>query len=97
MHSTTEMTHAGATAHFDVSYLTKLGPKGAALSTAILQNCERDYTTLQQAVGGITPQRLPFIAQITSDNTGASHSSCMGTDISVGGKSAANADFIRCL
>ena len=45
MHRTIKMTHAGATAHFDVSYLTSLGQKGAALATAILQNCERDYTT----------------------------------------------------
>ena len=97
MHRTAKMTHAGATAHFDVSYLTSLGQKGAALGTAILQDCERDYTTLQQAFGGITPQRLPFVVQITSDSTGASHSSCMGTDISVGGKSAANVDFIRSL
>jgi hypothetical protein len=97
MHRIAKMTHAGGTAHFDVSYLTSLGQKGAALAAAILQDCERDYTTLQQAFGGITPQRLPFVVQITSDSTGASHSSCMGTDISVGGKSAANVDFIRSL
>ena len=97
MHAAAKMTHAGATAHFDVSYLTRLGKKGAALAAAILQNCERDYTTLQQAFGGITPQGLPMVVQITADNTGASHSSCMGTDISVGGKSAANVDFIRSL
>ena len=78
MHHSTKMTHAGATAHFDVSYLTSLGQKGAALASAVLQNCERDYTTLQQDFGGITPGRLPFVVQITSDNTGASHSSCMG-------------------
>jgi hypothetical protein len=97
MHPTNAMTQAGATAHFDVSYLTKLGQKGATLAAAILQNCERDFMTLQQTFGGITPQRLPFAVQITSDNTGASHSSCMGTDISVGGQSAANVDFIRSL
>ncbi len=97
MHRTAKMTHAGATAHFDVSYLTSLGKNGAALANAILQNCERDFTTLQQAFGGIIPQRLPFVVQITSDNSGASHSSCMGTDISVGGKSAADVDFIRSL
>jgi len=95
--SNTKVTHAGTTAHFDVSYLTRLGHKGAALATAILQNCEPDYSTLQQVFGGITPQRLPFVVQITSDNTGTSHSSCMGTDVSVGGKSAANVDFIRSL
>ncbi len=97
MHLATKMTQAGNTAHFGVSYLTKLGQKGADLAQAILQNCERDYTTLQQVFGGITPQRLPFVVQITSDSTGASHSSCMGTDISVGGKSDGNTDFIRSL
>jgi len=97
MHAATKLTHAGATAHFDVWYLKRLGQKGAALAAAILQNCERDYTTLEQAFGGITPHRLPFVVQITSDSTGASHSSCMGTDVSVGGKSATNVDFIRSL
>jgi len=50
MHLRTKMTHAGATAHFDVSYLTSLGKKGAALAGAILQDCERDFATLQQGV-----------------------------------------------
>jgi hypothetical protein len=92
-----KITHAGKTAHFDVSYLTKLGQKGASLAQAILQNCERDYAFLQQVFGGITPHRLPFVVQITSDNSGASHSSCLGTDISVGGKSGGAVDFIRSL
>jgi hypothetical protein len=97
MHHKSKETHAGNTPHFDVSYLTTLGQRGADLAQAILQNCERDYTTLQQVFGALTPQRLPFVVQITSDNTGASHSSCMGTDIAVGGKSDGNVDFIRSL
>jgi len=97
MHHSNKMTHAGNTANFNVSYLTSLGQKGADLANAILQNCERDYATLKQIFGGITPQRLPFVVQITSDSTGASHSSCLGTDISVGGKSDGNVDFIRSL
>jgi hypothetical protein len=91
------VTHAGKTAHFDVSYLTRLGKKGADLAQAILQNCERDYATLQQAFGGLTPARLPFVVQVTAGSTGASHSSCLGTDISVGGSSGSNVDFIRSL
>src|SRR5262249_31027639 len=55
--------------------------KGAALAQAILQNCERDYTTLQQVFGGLTPQRMPFVVQVNSGATGASHSRCIGTDI----------------
>ncbi len=97
MHQKSSVTHAGKTTHFDVSYLAKLGQHGADLAQAILQNCERDYTTLQQVFSGITPQQLPFIVQITDDSTGASHSSCLGTDIAVGGKSGGNVDFIRSL
>src|ERR1700686_5222181 len=63
MHPKGNVTHAGSTAHFDVSYMTSLGQKGAALAQAILQNCERDYSTLQQIFGGLTPQRMPFIVQ----------------------------------
>jgi hypothetical protein len=91
------VTHAGKTAHFDVYYLTRLGKKGAALAQAILQNCERDYGTLQQIFGGLTPARLPFVVQVTAGSTGASHSSCLGTDISVGGSSGGDVDFIRSL
>lgn len=97
MHASLKTTHAGTTAHFDVSYLTSLGSKGANLAKAMLQNCERDYATLQNMFGNLTPQRLPFVVQITADNTGASHSSCQGTDIAVGGKSASKVDFIRSL
>jgi len=97
MHHKSKLTQAGTTANFDVSYLTKLGQPGADLASAILQNCERDYSTLKQIFGGLTPHSLPFIVQITADSTGASHSSCMGTDIAVGGKSDGNVDFIRSL
>ncbi|MBZ5578466.1 MAG: hypothetical protein LAP40_18030 [Acidobacteriia bacterium] len=97
MHHHSKVTQAGSTAHFEVSYLTSLGQQGVALAQAILQNCERDFSTLQQVFGGITPQRMPFTVQITADNSGASHSSCMGTDISVGGKTDGNTDFTRSL
>jgi hypothetical protein len=97
MHASSKVIHAGNTAHFAVSYIATLGKQGASLAQAILQNCERDYTTLQQAFGGLTPHRLPFVVQITGDNSGASHSSCLGTDISIGGKSGSNVDFIRSL
>lgn len=97
MHHKTKVTQAGNTAHFHVSYLTSLGKKGTDLAHAILQNCERDYDTLSQIFGNLTPEGLPFIVQVTGDDTGASHSSCMGTDISVGGKSGGKVDFIRSL
>src|SRR5260370_2978700 len=97
MHHRNTVTHAGNTAHFEVSYLTSLGQQGANLAQAILQNCERDYGSLQQIFGGITPHRMPFVVQITSDSTGASHSSCLGTDINVGGKTDGGLDFTRSL
>ena len=52
MHHASKITQAGNTTHFDVSYLTSLGKKGADLADAILQNCERDYATLEQVFGG---------------------------------------------
>jgi hypothetical protein len=97
MLQSTTMTHAGSTAHFDVSYLSRLGQKGANLAQAILQTCEKDYASLQQFFGGLTPHNLPFVVQVTSDSTGASHSSCLGTDIMVGGNSDGDVDFIRSL
>src|SRR6267143_2683862 len=72
MRQQSQLTHVGKTDHFDVSYVTSLGKTGAALAQAILQNCERDYSTLRQVFGGITPHRLPFVVQITSDATGRS-------------------------
>ena len=97
MHAKSAKTQAGSTAHFSVSYLTSLGQTGADLAAAILETCERDYNTLSENFGGLTPEALPFVVEITSDSTGASHSSCMGTDISIGGKSGPNVDFIRSL
>jgi hypothetical protein len=95
MHHPSKVTHVGSTAHFEVSYLTSLGKKGAGLADAILHNCERDFKKLQHIFGGLTPHRMPFVVQITADKSGASHSSCMGTDISVGAKSDRRVDFIR--
>ena len=97
MAASAKLTHAGATAHFDVWYLTSMRHKGATLAQAILADCERDYATLAQVFGGITPGRMPFVVHVTTGSTGASHSSCLGTDIQVGGNSAANVDFIRSL
>jgi hypothetical protein len=93
----TKTKHAGNTDHFHVHYLARLGRKGKNLAQAILQSCERDYAALQQIFGGITPKRLPFVIQITSGSTGASHSTCMSTGIAVGANSGRKVDFIRSL
>lgn len=93
----TKTKRAGNTTHFHVHYLTRLGRKGKNLADAILQRCEWDYAALQQIFGGITPKRLPFVIQVTSGSTGASHSTCTSTGIAVGANSGRKVDFIRSL
>ena len=97
MYQASALTQAGSTAHFTVSYVTSLGQTGADLAAALLENCERDYNLLAEIFGGLTPGGLPFVVEVTSDSTGASHSSCLGTDISIGGESGGSVDFIRSL
>jgi hypothetical protein len=97
MHKHSKLTHAGNTPRFDVWYVTTMGKKGAALAQAIPQNYEQDYTMLQQVFGNLTPQRMPFVVQVNSGATGASHSSCMGTDIAIGGNSGSDVNFVRSL
>jgi len=97
MHDASLVTHVGSTAHFEVSYLTKLRSKGARFAEAILENCERDYEILSEAFGGLTPKHMPFAVQVTADDSGASHSSCMGTDIAVGANSGSKIDPMRSL
>lgn len=93
----TKTRHVGNTKHFHVHYLTRLGRKGLSLAQAILQTCERDYAALQRIFGGITPDHLPFVIQVTSGKTGASHATCTGTSIAVGAHSGRKIDFIRSL
>jgi hypothetical protein len=97
LHPPESLIAGGITPHFRVLYSINLGAKGAALAQAILAGCEADYAALQQIFGGLTPNRLPFEIQITDEAGGASHSSCLGTDVHVGGNSSDNIDFIRLL
>ena len=97
MLAATDATAAGNTAHFNVSYQSDLGQQGADLAQAILQNCERDFASLQQIFGGLTPQRMPIVVHITSGSGGASHLGCLGTAISVGGNTDGGVDFMRSL
>jgi hypothetical protein len=97
MHHASLVTPVGKTAHFDVSYLTELRSRGARFADAILENCESDYQTLSKAFGGLTPKHMPFVVQVTADDSGASHSSCMGTDIAVGANSGSKLDLMRSL
>lgn len=86
-------TLRSSTTHFTVSYDSALGAGGATLADAILAKCESDYTTLQGYFGGVTPPHLPFKVLITTDNTGAYHLGCAGTEIFVGGKSSTDPQF----
>jgi hypothetical protein len=82
----------GSTAHFVVSYDSALGQDGAALADAILARCESDYATLRGYFGGVTPPDLPFKVLVTTDDTGAYHFGCAGTELFVGGR-AGGTDF----
>jgi hypothetical protein len=97
MHHPSKVTPIGATAHFEVSYLTALGKRGANVAQALLHNCERDYSTLRRIFGGLTPKHLPFVVQVNADRGGASHPSCIATDISIGANSGGSVDFKRSL
>jgi hypothetical protein len=97
MHHASLLTPVGKTAHFEISYLTKLRSKGAKFAEAILENCEHDYEILSKFFGGLTPKHMPFVVEVTADNSGASHSSCMGTDIAVGANSGTKIDLMRSL
>lgn len=97
LHRADSLAAGGSTAHFNVSYSNSLGAKGAELAKAILGGCEADYAALQAIFAGLTPGRLPFVVQITDEAGGASHSSCLGTDVHVGGNSSDNIDYIRLL
>jgi hypothetical protein len=91
------VTRAGTTEHFDVSYLTTLGARGADLAQALLDTLEPDYQILGALFGGIRPASLPFVVQITGDASGGSHSTCLGTDIGVGAGAGAGLPLIRAL
>src|SRR5712692_1472517 len=62
------MVEFGRTTNFIVSYDDALGADGPTISQAIIDTCEADYQTLQGYFGGITPARLPFNVQATTDN-----------------------------
>ncbi len=96
-HHASAVTHVGSTDHFDISYLTTLRRRGAKFAEAILENCERDYDRLSKIFGGLTPKRMPFVVQVTADDSGASHASCMGTGIAVGANSGSKIDLMRSL
>ncbi len=88
-----------ATAHFAITYNATLGAGGAAAAQRIADRCEQDFTTLQGYFGGITPAALPFQIRVTPGDTGASHPTCLGTQLSIGARSAPASDpeFINAL
>jgi hypothetical protein len=84
----------GRTTNFIVSYDDALGADGQTISQAIIDTCEADFQTLQGYFGGITPAGLPFNVQVTTDDTGAGHFGCAGTELFIGARSAATLDTV---
>jgi len=87
----------GSTAHFIVSYDNSLGANGAALASAVLATCERDYETLRGYFGEITPAGMPFTINIVPGSGGAGHASCTATVISADAFTGTNGDLVRML
>ncbi|HET9402276.1 MAG TPA: hypothetical protein VFO34_15135 [Candidatus Acidoferrales bacterium] len=69
------------TPHFIITYDQSLGQVGQNLCDAVLANCERDFATLQDWFGGITPGNLPFTIRIQAGSNGASHAGCSATEL----------------
>ncbi len=90
-------TQRGKTAHFVVSFDKRLGANGAKLADAVLATCERDYTALQGDFGGITPAGLPFKILIVPGNGGASHATCLATEIRCDAFTGKDSDLMRML
>ncbi len=87
------------TAHFTITYSRSLGVDGPTVAQTIVARCENDYTTLQQIFGGLTPASLPFQVRLTPGATGASHATCLATQLMIGVRSAPAGDpqFVNAL
>jgi hypothetical protein len=79
--------HPQQTAHFKITVDSGLGQAGTDVANALIQTCEKDFTTLQGYFGNITPKSMPFHLIVTSGNSGASHATCKATALSIGAKS----------
>ncbi|GHO82603.1 hypothetical protein [Dictyobacter formicarum] len=71
----------GNTPNFQVYYNPNLNSAGEALANRVLETCERDYKTLSDYFGNITPPGFPCNVIIASEITGAWHADCKSTDI----------------
>ncbi len=91
------LTKVGSTQHFQVYYDGSLGAAGRALADAVLLTCEKDFTSLQGWFGGIVPDGMPFVVNITPGTGGASHSSCAATTLNCDAFSGTNSDLVRML
>jgi hypothetical protein len=88
--------HPKSTPHFKVSVDPGLGAAGSQVAHALLQTCEQDFLKLQTYFGGITPKLMPFHLIVTAGSTGASHATCLATELSIGAKSGP-LEFMRSL
>src|SRR5205807_6596142 len=59
---------------------------GLTLAQAVLANCEDDLATISDLFGGIMPDptTLPFQIYLQAGTSGASHPSCLSTQITCG-------------
>ena len=83
---------AGTTPNFTVSYDDSITAannyqfSGLTLAQAVLANCEDDLATISDLFGGIMPDptTLPFQIYLQAGTSGASHPSCLSTQITCG-------------
>src|SRR3954452_4991894 len=72
-------TPAGSTAHFKFAFDPSVAT-GQALADALVQTAEQDFAAMQRYFG-LTPGHLPFSVTIVPGGNGASHGSCLDTNI----------------
>ncbi len=96
-HPTHGFTQQGNTAHFVVSYANSLGAHGQTIATAVLAKCEGDFAGLQGYFGGITPASMPFNIFIQPGNNGASHATCLATELHCDAFNGTDTDLVSSL
>jgi hypothetical protein len=84
---------------FRVVYDLYLGQYGAYCASMILQTCLGDLNSLEQIFGIAPPAGTVFDVVLTAANDGASHPSCIATQISIGALTDpnGNAPLLRAL
>ncbi|GLV55775.1 hypothetical protein KDH_26190 [Dictyobacter sp. S3.2.2.5] len=74
-------TLCGNTPNFQVYYNPNLDSAGETLANRVLATCEKDYQTISDYFGSLTPPGFPCNVIVASEITGAWHADCKATDI----------------